>query len=95
MYSDYRIMPLDAVGVATPNKYHAEISIFALNKGLPVFCEKPDAMTHQERREVNEQPLKRILAMGRRPALTIKAGTTFSFRFACGVALTRASAGIA
>ncbi|MBD2862321.1 Gfo/Idh/MocA family protein [Paenibacillus oceani] len=56
VYSDYRVMleqeKLDAVGVATPNKYHAEISIYALNKGLHVFCEKPDAMTPEEAQQM-------------------------------------------
>lgn len=35
---------LDAVSVATPNKFHAPLSIAALDRGLHVLCEKPMAM---------------------------------------------------
>lgn len=34
---------VDAVSVCTPNSYHAPISIYALNKGIHVLCEKPIA----------------------------------------------------
>ena len=43
-YSDYRKLldePLDAVFVATPSHYHAEMVRAALERGLHVFCEKP------------------------------------------------------
>ena len=32
---------VDAVSVCTPNIYHAPVSIYALNKGIHVLCEKP------------------------------------------------------
>ena len=32
---------LDGVVIATPNRFHAEQSIAALNRGLAVFCQKP------------------------------------------------------
>ena len=47
-YSDYRKMlnerdDIDAVVVITPSFLHAEVTIAALNRGLPVLCEKPMA----------------------------------------------------
>jgi predicted dehydrogenase len=44
-YADYKKMlaevPLDAIIVATPSKYHTDIVSAALDRGLHVFCEKP------------------------------------------------------
>jgi predicted dehydrogenase len=39
---------LDAVSVATPNKWHAPLTIAALKRGLHVLCEKPMAMNARE-----------------------------------------------
>ena len=44
-FSDYDVMlrdaPLDAVLIATPSRFHAEMVTKALERGLHVFCEKP------------------------------------------------------
>ena len=34
-------LPLDGVVIATPDCYHAELCVMALESGLHVFCEKP------------------------------------------------------
>lgn len=54
VFTDYRAMisemELDAVSVATPNKYHLQPTVDALNAGLHVLCEKPLAMNADEAR---------------------------------------------
>ena len=48
VYSDYSELLADAsidiVGISTPNLFHSEIAIAALQAGKHVFCEKPDAV---------------------------------------------------
>jgi predicted dehydrogenase len=49
VYSDYREMlkgeDLDVVSVCTPNLYHREMAVAALDKGCDVLLEKPVALT--------------------------------------------------
>jgi predicted dehydrogenase len=53
-YTDYRAMldkeRLDAVVICTPNKFHAPITIDALQSGVHVLCEKPMALNAEEGR---------------------------------------------
>jgi predicted dehydrogenase len=54
-YKDYRVMlerekTLDAVMIATPDHWHAPISIAAMRLGKHVYCEKPLAHTIEEAR---------------------------------------------
>ncbi len=45
-------IPLDAVSVAVPNAFHADIAIAALNAGVAVLCEKPMADTLENARRI-------------------------------------------
>ena len=51
-YTDYHevleLEGLDAVDICTPNYLHSIIAVEALNRGLHVFCEKPDAVNVEE-----------------------------------------------
>ncbi|MBQ7900672.1 MAG: Gfo/Idh/MocA family oxidoreductase [Clostridia bacterium] len=43
-----KIEGLDAVDICTPNYMHSVIAVDALNAGINVFCEKPDAVSVEE-----------------------------------------------
>lgn len=51
-FTDYKAMltqaQLDSVDICTPNYLHSEIAVEALERGLHVFCEKPDAVSVSE-----------------------------------------------
>ena len=55
-YTDYKEMlaneELDGVSVATPNKFHKDPTVDALNAGVHVLCEKPLGMNADECREM-------------------------------------------
>lgn len=42
----------DGIVIATPNALHYSQCMMALTNGIPVFCQKPLARTHQECREI-------------------------------------------
>ena len=52
LYTSYREMiekeALDAVDICTPNNIHSEAAVFALEHGVHVMCEKPDAVSVAE-----------------------------------------------
>ncbi|MFG6147905.1 Gfo/Idh/MocA family protein [Halobacillus sp. B23F22_1] len=50
VFDDYKPLfeVVDAVTICTPNKFHSEIAIAALEAGVHVLCEKPMAITTKE-----------------------------------------------
>jgi len=61
-YKDWRICleqkDIEAVVICTPDHHHAFISIWAMNRGLHVYCEKPLGECVTEARAVREVYLK-------------------------------------
>jgi predicted dehydrogenase len=62
-YSDYRKLlaeqkDIDAVVVITPSFLHSEVTVAALNHGLPVLCEKPMATTVEDANRMIEASRK-------------------------------------
>lgn len=57
-YTDFKEMidneQLDAVDIATPNYWHSVIAVYAMDHGLHVFCEKPDAVSVEEANKMKE-----------------------------------------
>jgi predicted dehydrogenase len=51
-------VPLDAVVVATPNKFHAPLTLAAFKRGLHVLCEKPMAMNVAEAKAMKAAAIK-------------------------------------
>lgn len=43
-----KLEDLDAIDICTPNDLHSTIAVEALNRGIHVFCEKPDAVNVRE-----------------------------------------------
>ncbi|WP_077325561.1 Gfo/Idh/MocA family protein [Virgibacillus siamensis] len=68
VFGDYGEMfrHVDAVVICTPNKFHSEIAIAALKRGVHVFCEKPMAITAAECRDMIEAADKagKVLTIG-------------------------------
>ena len=62
VYDDYRELiadpSIDIVGISTPNLYHSEIAIAALQNGKHVFCEKPDAVNPLEAQKMADEAQK-------------------------------------
>lgn len=56
VYKDYQVMineeNLDIVSVTTPNSLHADITIYALEHGVNVHCEKPLAINAAEAQRI-------------------------------------------
>ena len=64
-YGDWATMldndEIDAVIVASPNETHHEITMAALDRGLPVLCEKPLGMNTAEARQMADTAATRGL----------------------------------
>ena len=81
-YPDFREMlarkDIDAVLIATGNRWHAMASMFAAREGKDIYCEKPITLTIREGRELSDTC--------RRCGVIYQAGTqrrsTASYRFA-------------
>src|SRR5260370_26940676 len=76
-YSDYRKLlnernDIDAVVVITPSFLHAEVTVAALDRGLPVLCEKPMATTVEDANRMIEGSRKsgKLLYIGFQKRLT-------------------------
>lgn len=56
VYDNYKKMiemeSPDALFVATPTRFHAEMVLYALEQGIHVFCEKPFSLTVEEGRKM-------------------------------------------
>ncbi|GAK05734.1 NADH-dependent dehydrogenase [Geomicrobium sp. JCM 19037] len=55
VYSSYEDMleHVDAVCICTPNAFHADLAIAALDAGVHVFCEKPMAISSTDAARMN------------------------------------------
>ncbi len=69
-YTDYEELleteELDFVDICTPNYLHSKIAVSALNKGMHVFCEKPDAVSAAEAEKMKkaaEESGKHLMVM--------------------------------
>ncbi len=66
LIADREKLGLDAVDICTSNKFHSIIAVAALNAGLNVFCEKPDAVDVTEvlkMKEASEKSGKLLMVM--------------------------------
>ncbi|MCL2819313.1 MAG: Gfo/Idh/MocA family oxidoreductase [Oscillospiraceae bacterium] len=70
VFTDYKELVkldgLDMVDICTPNYMHSEITVSALNAGLNVFCEKPDAISVEQvlaMKEASEKSGKHLMVM--------------------------------
>jgi len=77
-YNDYRELlardDLDAVFIATPDHWHAQMSIDAMTAGLDVYLQKPMALTWREGRDIAAVAAqhRRVLQVGSQHASDIR-----------------------
>ncbi|MGH2564980.1 MAG: Gfo/Idh/MocA family protein, partial [Ginsengibacter sp.] len=64
-FNDYKkmidSMNLEALIIATPTKYHGEMVLYALNKNIHVFCEKPFLLNPKEGKLLSDLAKKQNL----------------------------------
>lgn len=70
IYTDYMAMlerePLDIITICTPNVFHSSMAVAALERGIHVFSEKPDAVSPIEAQHMADaarQSGKRLMTM--------------------------------
>ena len=85
IYEDYKEMiakeELDAVDICTPNYLHSVMAVDALNSGLHVMCEKPDAVSVEEAvkmKEASEKNGKVLIVMRNNRFMNV---STFAKKF--------------
>jgi len=49
-----KVPEINLVSVCVPNKFHSEISIYCLESGKNVFCEKPPALNAEETEKMKQ-----------------------------------------
>ncbi len=70
LFTDYRVAidqtRPDVVSVCLPTSFHAPVSIYALENGAHVLCEKPIALTLEDAKAMEEAAIKngKMLAIG-------------------------------
>ena len=70
VYTDYKELlkdeSIDNVRICTPNRWHCEMTVAALNAGKDVMCEKPMAINYKEACEMVEASKKtgKVLTIG-------------------------------
>ncbi|MBO5657273.1 MAG: Gfo/Idh/MocA family oxidoreductase [Agathobacter sp.] len=78
IYTDYKEMidkeNLDMVHVCTPNPLHCEMTIYGLEKGANVYCEKPLACSWED--------AQKMLEAEKRTGKTIASGTQWRYNTA-------------
>lgn len=74
LYHDYRKMldrkDIDAVLIASPDHWHAQMSVDAMESGKDVYCEKPMTLTWQEAKWVRDtaRRTKKVVQIGAQSA---------------------------
>src|SRR6185503_2289876 len=63
-YDELLRADIDGVIIATPSAQHAEQSLLALERGFPVFCQKPLGRNAHETRSVVEAARKADRSLG-------------------------------
>lgn len=68
VFNDYKEMidqsALDVIHICSPNYTHAEITLYALDHGVNVFCEKPMALSIEEAQQMTDKLKEKNLKGG-------------------------------
>ena len=69
---------IDAVVIATPDHHHSHITIWALNRNMHVYCEKPVAITVEAARLVRKKYLEKRKKVATQQGTQRHAGSNFA-----------------